>query len=96
MNWISLRQHYMVRNNQSMVNETNEVSKYVTMYPNSTMASECDVLAEIRTAMRLLGTSHPTLDHIKGHQDVKKPWNELTRLVKLKCQADKLAEQYLK
>ena len=70
----------MVCNNQSMVNKTNEISTYVTMYPNSTMALEYDVLAEIRTAMRLLGTSHPVLDHIRGHQDAKKPWNKLTRL----------------
>ena len=57
----------MVCDNQSMVNKTNEISKYVTMYPNSTMVSEYDVLAEIQTAMRKLGMCCPELDHIKGH-----------------------------
>ena len=95
-NRIRLRQHHMVCDNQSIVNKINEISKYVTMYPNSTMALEYDVSAEIRTAMRLLGTSHPVLEHIKGHQDAKKPWNELTRSAQLNCHADKLAEQFLK
>ena len=55
------------------------------MYPNSTMVPEYNVLAEIRTAMRQLGMSEPELDHIKGHQDEKKPWNELTHLAQMNC-----------
>ena len=90
----------MVCDNQSMVNKINEISKYVTMYPNSTMASEYNVLAKIRTAMRQLGRSQQNLDHMKGHQDEKKPLNELTHLAQLNCRANKLAnklaEQYLK
>ena len=78
-----------------MVNKTNEISKYAIMYPNSTLASEFDVLAEIRTAMKKLGRSQPELDHIKGHQDEKKPWHELTHMAQMNCRADKLAAQYL-
>ena len=92
----SIRQHHMVCDNQSMVNKTNEISQYVSMYPNSTMASEFDVLAEIRTAMRQLGRSRPELTHIKGHQNETKPWHELTRSAQLNCRADELADQYLK
>ena len=86
----------MVCDNQSMVNKTNEISKYVTVFPNSTVASEYDVLAKIRTAMRQLGTSQPVLEHIKGHQNEKTSWNKLTLSARLNCRADELADQYLK
>ena len=66
-----IRQHYMVCDNQSMVNKTNEISKFITMYPNSTMASEYDAVAKIRNAMRALGASQPEIAHIKGHQNEK-------------------------
>ena len=94
-NHTSIRQHYMVCDNQSMVNKTNEISQYITMYPNSTMASEYDVLAEIRTAMRHLGVSQPELHHIKGHQDETKSWQELSHTAKMNCKADDLADQYM-
>jgi hypothetical protein len=60
------------------------------------MASEWDVLAEIRLAMQQLGDSQPTLSHIKGHQDSKRPIEELPLKAQLNCKADKLADQYLK
>ena len=91
----SIKQHYLVCDNLSMVNKTNEISRYITMYPNSTMASEYDVLAEIRTAMHQLGPSQPVIDHIKGHQNEKKPWHKLTHAAQMNCRADALADQYL-
>jgi hypothetical protein len=60
------------------------------------MASEWDVLAEIRTAMQLLGDSQPILSHIKGHQDDNRPLEDLPLQAQLNCRADKLADQYLK
>ena len=95
-NHYRIRQHHMVCDNQSMVNKTNEISKYTSMYPNSTMASEFDVLAEIRVAMRHLGQSQPEIAHIKGHQNETKPWHKLTRSAQLNCRADELADQYLR
>ena len=94
-NTAQILQHHMVCDNQSMVNKSNKISKYVSMYPNSTMASEYDVLAEIRAAMQQLGTSQPELTHIKGHQNETKPWHQLTRSAQLNCRADELATQYL-
>ena len=85
----------MVCDNQSMVNKTNKISQYTTMHPNSTMASEYDVLAEIRTAMRTTGASQPDIARIKGHQNETKPWNKLTHSAQLNCRAEKLADQYL-
>ena len=78
-----------------MVNKINEINQYKTMYPNSTMASEYDVLAEIRTAMHQLGSSQPLIDHIKGHQNEKKPWHELSHAAQMNCRADELADLYL-
>ena len=89
-------QHHLVCDNQSMVNKINEISQYKTMYPNATMVSEYDVLAEIWTAMSQLGPSQPVIDHIKGHQNEKKPWHELTHSAQMNCKADELADQYLK
>ena len=89
-NHTSMRQHYMVCDNQLMIIKTNKI----TMYPNSTMASEYNVLAEIPTAMRHLGISQPEVHHIKGHQDETKSWNELSDSAHLNCRANELAEQY--
>ena len=95
MDGVWIMKHHMVCDNQSMVNKSNEISKYVTMFPNSMMASEYDVLAEIRAAMRHLGTGQPEIMHIKGHQNETKPWHKLTRSAQLNCRADELAAEYL-
>jgi len=78
-----------------MVNKAKEVASYQHIYPNSTMASEWDVLAEIRTAMRELSqTEQPTMDHIKGHQDRDTPYDDLPLRAQLNCDADGLADEY--
>jgi hypothetical protein len=78
-----------------MVNKVNEIVKYDKIYPNVTMESEWDILAEIRTTMRELASSRPSLSHIKSHQDKKKPFEELPLQAQLNCRADWLAEAYL-
>ena len=61
------------------------------------MASEWDVLTEIRTAMMgLTEGSQPTMSHIKSHQDDKRPVEELSIPAQMNCAADKLADEYLK
>jgi hypothetical protein len=89
-------QHSLVCDNKSMVNKINRIGKHATIFPNNKMASEWDFLAEIRLAMQQLGDSQPTLSHIKGHQDSKRPLEELPLQAQLNCKADKLADQYLK
>jgi hypothetical protein len=91
----TLCSHPLVCDNKSMVNKVNEIVKYDKIYPNVTMESEWDILAEIRTTMRELASSSPSLSHIKSHQDRKKPFEELPLQAQLNFRADWLAEAYL-
>jgi hypothetical protein len=91
-----LRNHPLVCDNKSIVNKINEIIQYDKVYPNVTMASEWDVLAEIRAAMlELTAEGQPTISHIKGHQDRKTPFAKLPLKAQLNCRADWLAEEYL-
>ena len=88
--------HDLVCDNKSMVNKVKEIIHYKTVYPNATMDSEWDVLAEIRaTMLELLEVGQPTMDHIKGHQDREKPFEQLSLKAQLNCRADWLADEYL-
>ena len=83
--------------NLSMVNKSNALPKNMDdIHPNDTMEAEWDILAEIwTTLLSLPETSRPSIQHIKGHQDDKKPYAELPLPAQLNCDADKLADQYI-
>jgi hypothetical protein len=91
----TLCSHPLLSDNKSMVNKVNEIVQYDKIYPNATMESEWDILAEIRPTMRELASSRPSLSHIKSHQDRKKRLEELPLQAQLNCRADWLAEEYL-
>jgi hypothetical protein len=85
----------MLCDNQGIVKTYNNLQNYKHAYPNASMASEWDVIAEIRTATLALGQSTPTLTHIKGHQDATRPFHELPLSARMNCEADWLANSYL-
>jgi hypothetical protein len=79
-----------------MVHRVNETIQYNVVFPNTTIDSEWDVLAEIRAAMlALTKESRPEISHIKSHQDRMTPFEELPLKAELNCQADWLAEAYI-
>jgi hypothetical protein len=88
----------LVCDNKSMVDKVNEITAYQQVYPNSTMDPEGDVLAEIRgTMIQALDTNlKPDVNWIKGHQDEDTPYDELPLQAQLNCDADALAEEYLR
>jgi len=78
------------------VKKIREIIKYKSIYPNSTMESDWDILAEIRSSMlELSAKQYPTIRHIKGHQDAHRPFKDLSLPAQLNCKADALAEEYL-
>jgi hypothetical protein len=80
-----------------MVDIVNEISSYHQVYPNSTMDSEWDVLAEIRRTIQELDANvKPDYNWIKGHQDETTPYNELPLKAQLNCDADALADEYIR
>jgi hypothetical protein len=92
----SLKSHSLVCDNKSMVDRVNEIIQYDVVFPNTTMDSEWDVLAEIKAAMlALTKESRPEISHIKSHQDRTIPFEELPLKAQLNCQADWLAEAYI-
>jgi len=60
------------------------------------MASEWDILSEIIHAHRSLALPvRPTITHVKGHQDQKTPYANLSLPAQLNVDADRLADAYL-
>ena len=71
--------------------------KYSRIYPNATMASDWNVIAEIREAMNELKATakQPYIHHTYDHQDEEGPYKELSLKAQLNCDADELANIYL-
>ena len=90
-----LRPPTLICDNESMVNTANKIYTYSHIYPNATMDSEYDVLAEIRASMTELQGSCPSLEWIKGHQDDHTELDKLPLKAQLNCHADTLANEYL-
>jgi len=82
--------------NKSMVASSHEVPAEWKRTPNSTQASDYDVLAEIWATHNLLPvTSCPAVLHIKGHQDKKTAYEQLPLPAQLNVDANKLAGDYM-
>jgi hypothetical protein len=65
-------------------------------YPNATLVSDWDVVAENWTALRSLGEDcEPRFHHVYGHQDDKHDYDDLTLEAQLNVDADQLAEEFL-
>jgi hypothetical protein len=92
-----LLSHTLVCDNRSIILRINQLQQWRRIYPNATMESEWDVLAEIRETLHQFElSSQPTFQHIKGHQDQLRPLADLSLEAQLNCTADKLAETYLR
>ena len=64
--------------------------------PNSTIASEWDVLAEIWATLEpYRKQDRPKFAWEKGHQDKKKPFHKLSLRAQLNVEADQLADEFL-
>ena len=59
------------------------------------MAPEWDILVQIVDALKSIGRSAPTVDHIKGHQDADTPYTQLSLTAHLYCDADARPLAYL-
>jgi len=85
--------------NKSMVASSQEVPAEWKRTPNSTQASDYDVLAELWATRDLLSAttarSCPAVLHIKGHQDKKIAYELLSLPAQLNVDADKLAGDYM-
>jgi hypothetical protein len=92
----NVAKHHLLCDNKSLVNKVNEIMEYKTIYPNTTVFSEWDVLAEIReTLISFPEAIRPSINHIKGHQDKTTPFSKLPLLAQLNCRADWLADAFL-
>ena len=80
-----------------MVNRTSKIPRHLDdLYPNSTLASEWDIIMEIWTTNAAVEQdSRPTISHIKSHQDNDKPYAQLPLRAQLNVDADELAEEFI-
>ena len=86
---------YLVCNNQSLVWSVDKMTKFSTIFPNTTMDVEWDCLAQILQAIKSLGEVLPNIDHIAGHQDKDTPYGQLSLPAQFNCNANTLAAVYL-
>ena len=56
---------FLVCDNQGLVRAVAKLMKYTHIFPNTTIEPEWDILAQILDALKSLGNSAPTIDHIK-------------------------------
>ena len=90
-----LATHEVICDNQSFIQVNIKYTKYDKIFPNSTMASEWDIIAEIRQTHHDIPVNKPTFHHVKGHQDNDTPYEELPLRAQLNVDADQLAEDWL-
>ena len=90
----TLLSHLLVCDNKAIVFRIHKMKQWKRIYPNISMESEWDVLAEIEATLDALApASQPTFAHIKGHQDRIRHKTDLPLLAQLNCTADKSAER---
>ena len=87
---------HLVCNNKRLITTVTKILSYPTVFPNTTMDAEWDCLAQILKTIQELDTLSPSLEHVKGHQDATTPYEELHLLAQLNCDADTLANIYLR
>ena len=85
----------LVCDNQGLVKTVTKLRQHATIFPNTTMEPEWDIIAQILAALQSLGNSAPIIEHIKGHQDVDTPYEQLNLPAQLNCDADTHASAYL-
>ena len=89
------RHHQLYCDNESLVTVITKAMKYPTIYPNMTITSDWDCIAQVLSIHRGLDKLTPTIAHIKGHQDADTPYEQLPLSAQLNCDADALATRYL-
>ena len=77
--------------NKTLIDRMSDRQDYKNVYPLMQLLPEMDVTEEIWSQQKLNSIS-PTFNHVKGHQDNKKDFAELSLLAQLNVGADKLAE----
>jgi hypothetical protein len=92
----SLKPSKLYCDNISMVGNGAQIPEAWRRTPNSTLASDYDVIAEIwDTQSRIPEESRSVVLHVKGHQDDRANYQELTLPAKLNVDADELAGKFL-
>ena len=93
--WPPMHQPRMSCDNKAMVEICVKFLTFDVIYPNATLYSEWDIIAEIRATGTQLGALTPTLTHVKGHQDKNKSYDELPLKAQLNIDADELCGHWL-
>ena len=78
--------------NQGLLTRVRERQKYTDLYPNATLSPDWDIVeAIIAYRQRFTAISQ---EHVKGHQDEKKAFDDLPPMVQLNVLADQYAGEY--
>lgn len=83
----------MFRDSESVMKRLKAILQYEKYYSSATIQFDWDVLQAI---VRIIKTfdKRPNINHIRGHQDKKKKYKELSLEAQLKVDANKLAGSF--
>ena len=90
----TLKSPMLVCNNESIVNTIVKTIQYSAIFPNVTLSSNWDCIAQVLETLLLLGHSSSSLCHVRGHQDLQCPYEQLSLPEQLNCDADAIANRY--
>ena len=87
--------HNIYCDNEGLVTTSTMISSYKHIYPNLTVDSKWDAIAQINDILKQLTPQQPRILHVLGHQDERNPYEELSLPAQLNCDANNLASKYL-
>jgi hypothetical protein len=79
-------------NSESLITCIAKETGQKTLHPNATLATDWDITHEIQHNLRSYVFT-PSIEHVKGHQDVDTQYDDLSLLAQLNVNADVLASQ---
>ena len=87
---------HVYSDSQSLIIRLNDWRTYPDLYPSVGLSCDSDYCLEIIGLLKHeFHQANVTMSHVCGHQDEKKPWDQLTWPEKLNCHCDKRASHVL-
>eukprot|EP00957_Ditylum_brightwellii_P057744 4378043-Ditylum_brightwellii.AAC.1 len=83
----------MYLDNEGVITRIKKQQSHSTDFSFDTLTPDWDVIAQISNILDR-GNSLPTIQHIQGHQDKDKKYDDISLLAKLNVDADLLAVEY--
>ena len=85
---------HLYTDNSGLIKRINERNQWKHNYPSTTLLSDWDLVEEICRLMKTLKTF--TINHVRGHMDKKKSYEQCSNQEQMNIDADELADKHRK